>query len=594
MSTPAVQRKLAAILAADVAGYSRLMGADEGGTARILREHREALSSVVLSHSGRIVDVAGDGMLIEFNSVVTAVECAIAVQKLMAERNASVAESKQMVFRIGINLGDVIVDGDDILGDGVNIAARLEAIAEPGGICLSDDAYRQVHGKVPIEFVDMGEQLLKNIARPIRSYAVVMSGRTLSPVTGLHQSNKSPPLSLSIVVLPFANLSDNKEGDHLADGLTEDLISDLSQWPNSFVIARSTAFTFKGRAVDVRSIGRDLGVRYVLEGSVRRSGGRVRVGAQMTDAQTGGHVWAERFDRELAELFEMQDEITGRIAVALHYRITDMESRQSRDRRSNDPDARELEARGCAALHQPTTKAVMAKARDFFESALKIDNRSLRAWAGLSQTHSADVLARWSDDPAAQLRAAEEAAARALEINSISAEAHFAKAAALFAQRKLEMALQEYATVIELGHGWGMAYARMGIINALLGQPEETRRLVDKAIRLSPRDGNLGEWYYHIGIASFMMDQLGDTILWLRRSIEADPELGFNHCALAAAYSLDGRLEEAKAALSECERLRPGVTINKLRASPYSTHPTYLTWRERFLDALRKAGMPEE
>ena len=410
-------RKLAAILAADVAGYSKLAGADEERTLARMRALRsDLIDPTIAVHHGRVVKRTGDGSIVEFRSVVDAVRCAVELQNGMVERNAGLPPERRIEFRIGIHLGDVVEESDgDLMGDGVNIAARLEGIAEPGGVCLSEDACRQVRGKVPIDFIDMGEQHLKNIFRPIRTYAVLTEERTSRSVGEVLQPNTSDPLRLSIIVLPFVSLSDNKEDEYFADGVTDDLISDLSNWTNSFVIARSTAFTFKGKAVDVRSIGQDLHVRYVLEGTVRRSEGRIRVGVRLTDTQTGGHVWTERFDRELAELLELQDEITGRIALALHYILTDVGNRRARDRRSNDPNAREWEARGYAALYEPTTKIGMARARGFFENALKIDIRSLRAWSGLAQTHAADVLARWSDDPAAQLQAAEQAAAKALE-----------------------------------------------------------------------------------------------------------------------------------------------------------------------------------
>ena len=322
------KRKLAAILAADVVGFSRLAGSDEERTlARLRTVWSDLIAPTISVHNGRVVKRTGDGSIIEFRSVVDAVRCAIEVQNGMVERNAGLPPERRIEFRVGIHLGDVVEESDgDLMGDGVNIAARLEGIADPGGICLSEDACRQVRGKVPIDFIDMGEQHLKNISRPIRTYAVITEERTSRSVGELPQPNISEPLRLSIIVLPFVSLSDNKEDEYFADGLTDDLISDLSNWTNSFVIARSTAFTFKGKAVDVRSIGQDLHVRYVLEGTVRRSEGRIRVGVRLTDTQTGGHVWTERFDRELAELLELQDEITGRIALALHYVLTDVEN----------------------------------------------------------------------------------------------------------------------------------------------------------------------------------------------------------------------------------------------------------------------------
>jgi adenylate cyclase len=587
-----VQRRLAAILAADVAGYSRLTGVDEEGTIAWLRAlRRELIDPAIAEHRGRIVKTTGDGILIEFASVVDAVRCAVEVQRGMASRSSDLPSDKRIDFRMGIHLGDVVVEGDDLLGDGVNLAARLEGIAEPGGICLSEDAYRQMGTRVAAKFVDTGWRSLKNIDQAVRVYSIVAG-------TGLLDSERraedaAVPL-LSFLVLPFTNLSDNKEDEFFADGITDDLTTDLSQWKDSFVIAHSTALAYKRKAVDAKAVGRELRVAYVLEGSVRRVNNRVRVGARLIETQSGGHVWSDRFDRELSGLLELQDEITGRIALALHYKITDVESRRAWDRRSNDPDARDLVARGNATMYKPTSKATMEQARGFFERALKIDDQNVRAWAGVALAHAADVLGRWSEAPLEQVRAAEQAAARALECDPMRPEAHLARAAVLFAQRRLEAALEEYGTVTDLRRGWPTAYARMGILNALLGRPAETIPLVERAIRLSPRDANLGEWYLHIGIASFMLDQLGEAILWLRRSTEANPELGINYYVLASACSLDGRQEEAHAALSEYRRVDPSMTISKLRASPFSGHPAYLAWRERFYEGLRKAGMPEE
>src|ERR1700751_2940781 len=307
-----VGRRLAAIVAADVAGYSRLMGLDEVGTARTLREHRKVTDALVAKHGGRLVKTTGDGVLLEFPSVVDAVECAVAVQAVMAQRNEGVPQDRVMLFRFGINLGDILIEGDDILGDGVNIAARLEVIAEPGVICSSSSAFEQVRGKVPVEFTDLGEQTLKNIARPIRAYAVGLNANTVRAV---------PPLTsvprLSIVVLPFANLGGDPEQEYFVDGVTESLTTDLSRISGSFVIARNTAFTFKGKPVDVKKLGRELNVRYVLEGSVQRGSNRLRVNVQLIDAETGSHLWAERFEKPAAELFDMQDEIVSRLATNL-------------------------------------------------------------------------------------------------------------------------------------------------------------------------------------------------------------------------------------------------------------------------------------
>jgi class 3 adenylate cyclase/tetratricopeptide (TPR) repeat protein len=589
-----IERRLAAILAADVVGYSRLTGADEEGTiARLRALRRELVDPTISSHRGRIVKTTGDGILVEFASVVDAVRCAVEVQRGIVSRNAEVPAERRIEFRIGIHVGDVVVEGDDLLGDGVNVAARLETFADPGGICLSEDAYRQVARNVDVQFVDHGQQSLKNIAQSVRVYSLL---------TATTARNRAPRIEkasiprLSFLVLPFVSLSDNRDDEYFADGITNDLTSDLSRLRGSLVIACSTAFTYKGKAFDAKSARRDLRVAYVVEGNVRRSNNRVRIGVQLVDTESGGHIWADRFDRDVAELLELQDEITGRIGLALHYKVTEMESRRARDQRRNKPDARDLQFRGWAALYGPTSKKILAEARAFFERALELDSRSASAWAGLSIAHAGDLLLRWSDAPAEQLGKAEDAAARALACDPANIEAHVARAGVLFVQTKFEAALEEYAKVIELGRNWPIAYGRMGLLNALLGRPEQTFDLVESAIRLSPRDTLLGEWYYSIGVAQFMMDRLEEAILWLRRSTEAWPELGVNRRALAAALALVGCDKEARAALSEYRRLHPTMSVKQLRTppTPNLSHPRYLAWRERVHEGLRKAGMPEE
>jgi TolB-like protein len=343
-----VGRRLAAIVAADVAGYSRLMGLDEVGTARTLREHRKVTDALVAKHGGRLVKATGDGVLLEFPSVVDAVECAVAVQAVMAERNEGTSQDRHMLFRIGINLGDILTEGDDTLGDGVNVAARLEGIAEPGDICISSSAYEQVRGKVAVEFADLGEQTLKNIARPIRAYAVGLSANA-------HQTAplQSSAPRLSIVVLPFANIGGDPEQEYFVDGVTETLTTDLSRISGAFVVARNTAFTFKGKAVDVKKVGHELNVRYVLEGSVQRGGNRLRVNVQLIDVETGNHLWAERFDKPVADLFDMQDEIVSRLANTLDAQLIAAEARRAE--RSAHPDAMDLYFQGWAYINKGIT-----------------------------------------------------------------------------------------------------------------------------------------------------------------------------------------------------------------------------------------------
>ena len=345
-----VARRLAAILAADIVGYSRLMGEDEAGTARAVREHREAARPIVADHGGRIVKTTGDGLLLEFPSVVAAVECAIAIQTLMVERNADTPEDKRILYRIGVNLGDVLIEGDDILGDGVNIAARLEGLCQPGGVLISGTAYDHVRGKIDAHFVDLGDKDLKNVVRPVRVYAL-NTGSEISPtaLSAFEPGRKAPP-RLSMVVLPLANIGGGPEQEHFVDGVTESLTTDLSRIRNAVVIARNTAFAYKGKPLDAKTIGRELNIRYVLEGSVQRSGGRMRVNVQLIDAETGSHLWAERFDKPVADLFDMQDEIVARLASQLRAELTSAEARRAEQ--APNPDSMDLCFQGAAWFYK--------------------------------------------------------------------------------------------------------------------------------------------------------------------------------------------------------------------------------------------------
>jgi TolB-like protein/class 3 adenylate cyclase len=383
-----VERRLAAILAADVAGYSRLMHHDEEAThAKLTALLAGGVKPAIAEHGGRIVKNTGDGFLAEFPSAVEAVRAAVQFQNSVHELTTSDAEDRRIAFRVGVNIGDVIIEQHDIFGDGVNIAARLESIAEPGGICISSSAYDQVRGKVGVEFADLGEQDLKNIARPVRAYAVAWDG--LGPATKSGSTTPSPPSPprLSMVVLPFANMSADPEQDYFVDGVTESLTTDLSRISGSFVIGRHTAFTYRGKAADLKKIGRELNVRYVLEGSVQRGGNRLRVNAQLVDAETGNHLWAERFEKPVADLFDMQDEIVSRLANTLNAELIEVEARRAG--LSTHPDAMDLYFQGWACANNGTTAEYMTQAQAFFDRALALDPDNIEALVGSARVEAA-------------------------------------------------------------------------------------------------------------------------------------------------------------------------------------------------------------
>jgi TolB-like protein/class 3 adenylate cyclase len=582
-----VGRRLAAIVAADVAGYSRLMGLDEVGTARTFRAHRVVSDALVAKHGGRIVKTTGDGVLLEFPSVVDAVECAVAVQAVMAERNEGVPVDRRMFFRIGINLGDILIEGDDILGDGVNVAARLEGIAEPGGICLSSSAYDQVRGKVPVDFTDLGEQTLKNIARPIRAYAV--GGLSANA----HQPAPLPSSAprLSIMVLPFANIGGGPEQDYFVDGVTESLTTDLSRISGSFVIAHNTALTFKGKAVDVKQIGRELNVRYVLEGSMQRGGNRLRVNVQLIDAETGNHLWAERFDKPVADLFDMQDEIVSRLANALDAELVAAEARRAE--RSLHPDATDLSFRGVACIYKGLTNEYLARARGFFERALALDPDHIQALVGIASVDFIIGANFSTDDRAAPLAAAEATLIKVLSQAPQHAMAHMFIGVVYSLTNRAARGIAECEQAIALDRNLADAHATIGWAKFLLSRGEETEAHILEALRLSPRDRFAFRWMAWVGVAKLQLTADEEAVAWLRRSIEANRNLPLAHFFLAAALALLGQLDEARGAAQAGLALQPNFTIRRFHANPYSDNPRYLATRERVYEGIRLAGVPE-
>jgi adenylate cyclase len=542
-------------------------------------------------------------MLAEFASVVDAVRCAAELQRGMIDRELQVPEERRIRFRIGINLGDVIAEGGDIFGDGVNVAARLAALAEPGGMCISRTVRDQIRDKLPYPFEDGGEQSVKNIARPVRIYVLRPEAIGALPATsGPLSSPISQPFvapRLSIVVLPFSNLSNDPEQQYFADGVTEDLTTDLSRLANMFVISRNTAFTYRNKPIDTKQIGRDLGVRYVLEGSVRRSGNKVRVNAQLIDAETDAHLWAERFDGDTVDLFALQDEVTSRIAVALNLELVAAEAA----RPTEHPDALDYILRGRAARLKPNSRTAFAEAISLFERALALDFGSAQAQSLLANVLASRVLDGMTDSAADDIARAEGLVDRALATSPRSPLAHLASGQVLRVQGRLEEAISEYETVLAFDRNWVGALADIGRCKILIGPIAEAIPAQEQAIRLSPRDPALGIWYFRIGQAHLLQSHIDEAILWFGRARIANPGMPFFHAYLASAHALKGETERAAAELAEARRfategtystiarLRLRLSLSQNRGARPEIHALF---EATHFAGLRMAGMPEE
>jgi TolB-like protein/cytochrome c-type biogenesis protein CcmH/NrfG len=585
------ERRLAAILAADVAGSCRLIGIDEEGTLTQLKALRKTLfDPKITQHRGRIVKNTGDGALVEFASAVDAARCALEIQREMAQSNADTPQDRRIEFRIGIHVGDIIIDDNDIFGDGVNIAVRLEGIAEPGGICISEDAYRHLRGKVDTAFIDRGEQRLKNIVEPVHVYAV-------APLIGARQTASAPTSTptprLSIVVLPFANLSGDPGQDYFVDGVTEDLTTELSRLAGSFVIAHNTAFTFKGKSVDVKQVARELGVRYVVEGNVRKAGHRARVGVQLINAETGAHLWADRFDREISELFELQDAITIELAHALDVQLVEAESRRSE--RSKNPDALDLVMRARAGLYHGVSRANLVVAIQHYRAALQIAPDDVQALAELADVLASNIRNLWSEARHEDFRQAEALAARALALDPSDAYCHHVMGVVLSLQGRFQEAINEFEAAIRLNPNLHFAHSGLGSAKTLSGLAEEALLHFTDFVRLSPRDPFLFLGYSGIGWIQFLLGDDVRAIETLRKAIGLSPNYSLAHLCLAAAEGMQGRLDKASAALANYLRTGPSArTIVQLQSLRISKHPAYLAQCERLYEGLRRAGMPED
>jgi TolB-like protein/class 3 adenylate cyclase len=588
-----VERRLAAILMADVASYSRLMHANEEAThARVTVLLLHTVLPVIAEHGGRIIKNTGDGFLAEFASADDAVRAAMQFQDSVYRLAVDDAVDQRILFRVGINVGDVIVGTDDIFGDGVNIAARLEGVAEPGGICLSASAYDQVYGKIGTEFADLGERRLKNIARPIRVYAIVPDGSSAAKLNARAEPARVAAPRLSIVVLPFVNIGGDHEQEYFVDGVIESLTTDLSRIRGSFVIGRNTAFAYKGRSRDVRQIGRELNVRYVLEGSVRRNGGRLRINVQLIDAETGKHLWAERFDKPVANWFDMQDEMVSRLANALDAELVEAEA--GRAARARHPDAMDLYFQGRACWNKGMTPEYLAQARDFCERAMALDAENVEAmvcWAMVAATVAGSFV---SDDRASPLAAAEAVLTRALSIAPRHAGAHLALGAVQMFTNRAAQGIGECERALALDHNLADAHGCIGMAKYFVGRAAETEAHILEALRLSPRDIYAYRWMLFVGIAKAQLGADVEAIDWLRRSIEANRNFPLAHFHLAEALALSGELEQARTSAQAGLALQPGFTLRRYRMNALSDNPAYLAGRERSYRGMRLAGVPEE
>ena len=590
-----VERRLAAVLAADVAGYSRLMGADEEGTLTKLKALRKALfDPKIVEHRGRIVKTTGDGILVEFASAVDAARCAVEVQRDMAAQNADVPQDNRIEFRIGVHVGDIIIDDDDIFGDGVNIAARLEGIAEPGGVCISDDAHRQIRGKVDFSYNDMGLQTLKNIAEPMRAWRMRLGCDAISLLPLDSSAVLVHALALpdkpSIAVLAFQNMSGDAEQEYFADGIAEDIITALSKSRWLFVIARNSSFTYKGHAVDVKQIGRELGVRYVLEGSVRKAGNRVRITGQLVEAATGAHLWAERYDRALEDIFAVQDEITHSIIGAIAPGILAAEIQRSQGKETAELGQWERLMRAHWHIRR-FTREDSSEAIRLLDELLRRQPDNALALADLAFSLHFAALFGWTDAPAAAMARMSETARRAVASDEQDAAAHTSLAIHELFLGQHDNAIRRLLRAIDLDPNSTFARGYLGTAYAFGGECDPAIQNVQEAIRLSPRDFLMVVWFTVSAWAHLSAGKFEQAADCGKRAIDCNPAFPDAHGTFAAASAHLGRMAEARAGLDEFMRLMPGLTAGDERLIRPFRRPAD---RERFLDGLRKAGLPEK
>ena len=586
MADEGFRRKLTAILSADVKGYSRLMGDDEEATIRTLTTYRSAISDLVQQYRGRVVDTTGDNLMAEFTSAVDAVKCALEVQRELAERNAELSHERRMEFRIGLNIGDVVEEEDRIYGDGVNIAARVEGLAEAGGICISGRVYDQVENKLDLKCKFLGEQKVKNITRPVRVYQVrTESNAAVSELSRTLELSDKP----SIAVLPFDNMSGDSEQEYFTDGITEDIITALSRFRWFFVIARNSTFTYKGKAVHVKQVAQDLGVRYVLEGSVRKAGNRVRITSQLIDASTGHHVWAERYDRDLEDIFAVQDEITENIVTSVGPEFFSAEMQRAQRKEVRSLDAWDYVMRA-SSHHSRYTRKDVAEAQRLLRKAIELDPMSAGAFCLLAFTHLMQVQFGWSESVVQSINEATKAAQSAVAIDDRDAWAHTALGMVDLISKRYDNAVRRLKRAVDLNPNLANAYGSLGQALALAGEYNGAVTQINKAIRLSPRDPFMVYWFGHLGLASFVEERYEDACDWGSKAIQENPLFPGGHRLLASSYGQLGRVKEAATELKELLLLMPGMTADDVRRQVPFRKPRDM---ERYIDGLRKAGLKE-
>jgi adenylate cyclase len=631
MNSSGFNRKLTTIFSADVAGYSRLMGEDEAATVKTLTAYRKILSELINQHRGRVIDSPGDNLLAEFTSVVDAVQCAVSVQKEIQARNAELPENRRMEFRIGVNLGDVIEEEDRIYGDGVNIAARLEGLADPGGICISKTAFDHIESKLPLGYEFLGDQEVKNIAKPVGAYRVLMKPRVT--VAGAKDKKLSIPVwrrkgilagalaaliviigavvwnfhfrppaiepaskekmafplpdKASIAVLPFVNMSGDPKDEYLSDGLTEQIITGLSRIDKMFVIARNSTFVYKGKAVKVQKVAEELGVRYVLEGSVQKSGDRIRITAQLIDALTGRHIWSEKYDRELKDIFALQDEITMKIVMGTRVELT--EGEQARVWMKSSPTknmvAFEKHMQGLVFFRRGT-KQDTDTARRFFEEAIALDPNYIWPYVNLGLTHMFAARMGWSESPAKSVKTAYELAQKALAMDDSNDIAHSLMATIYAVKRQYDKAIPEAERAVALNPNGSEAYFYLGGIVGCSGRWDESVSYIQMSIRLNPIP--TASKYQMLGRTYFMLGQYDEAVAALKKAIQTNPDYLMAHIFLAACYSSMGRDAEAASAAKEVLRINPRFSVEShAKTLPYKDKADV----DREVTALRKAGL---